>query len=134
MKNLVIAGLVVALGSVLAVGALARGRAAAEPKLAHMVFFKLKDGSKEGQLKFVMTCEKYLKGHDGCTYFSVGTRAADVDEPVSVKDFDVALHVVFESKEGKLKYLKSEGHDKFLEAVKGEFETARVFDSYLVGD
>ncbi|QEH34864.1 Stress responsive A/B Barrel Domain protein [Aquisphaera giovannonii] len=134
MKNLVIAGLVVALGSVLAVGASAPGRAAAGPKVAHMVFFKLKDGSKESRDKLVAACEKYLKGQEGCVYFSVGTRAADVDEPVSVKDFDVALHVVFESKEGKLKYLKSEGHDKFLEAVKADLEGARVFDSYLAGD
>ena len=74
-----------------------------------MVFFELKDHSKESREKFIASCEKFLSGHEGSVYFSVGTRADDVDEPVSVKDFDVALHVVFANKEAKAKYLESPG-------------------------
>ena len=55
-----------------------------------------------------------------------------MDEPVSVKDFDVALHVVFSSKEGKLKYLKSPRHDQFVQENGSLFEKVWVFDSYLV--
>src|SRR5215468_9879806 len=78
------------------------GRAmAAEPQLAHMVFFTLKDHSKEAREKFVAVCEKYLSQHEGTVYFSVGTIAEDVVEPVSDRDFDVALHLVFENKAAK---------------------------------
>ena len=99
-----------------------------------MVFFELKDHSKESREKFIASCEKYLSKHEGTVYFSVGTRAEDVDEPVSVKDFDVALHVVFASKEAKGKYLESTRHHQFVEENKPVFGKVRVFDSYLVND
>ena len=131
MKNLVIAALVVGLASLLTLEASARIRNNADPKLAHMVFFGLKDHSKESVDKFIASCEKYLANHEDCVYFSIGTRADDVEEPVSVKDFDVALHVVFANKAGKEKYLKSERHDKFVAENKDDFAIVRVFDSYL---
>jgi len=132
MKNVVICGLVLALGLVLGLEATARIGRPADPKLAHMVFFWLKDHSKESRDKFIASCEKLLSHHEGAGYFSVGTRAADVDEAVSVKDFDVALHVVFASKEGKLKYLKSPRHDQFVKDNGAQFEKVQVFDSYLM--
>jgi hypothetical protein len=118
----------------LAVGfALGAGsRSAPEAPLAHMVFFGLKDRTKETRDAFVASCQKYLAGHDGVTYFSVGTIAEDAPEPVSVLDFDVALHVVFENKEAKAKYLKSPRHDSFVADNKEKFAKVRVFDSYLV--
>ncbi len=132
MKNVMIGVLVIALGLVLGLEATARIGKQADPKLAHMVFFWLKDRSQESRDKFIASCEKLLSGHEGAVYFSVGTRAADVEEPVSVKDFDVALHVVFASKEGKLKYLKSPRHDQFVADNGAQFEKVQVFDSYLV--
>jgi hypothetical protein len=132
MKNALIVALVIALATVLALEARARNRRDSDPKLAHMVFFALKDKSKDAQERMIASCEKYLSGHEGSVYFSVGTRAQDVDEPVSVKDFDIALHVVFSSKEGKAKYLKSSRHDKFVEENRALFDKVRVFDSYLV--
>ena len=134
MKNVAIGVLVLALASVLALDARARIRGAADPKLAHMVFFELKDHSKESREKFIASCEKYLSKHEGTVYFSVGTRAEDVDEPVSVKDFDVALHVVFASKEAKGKYLESTRHHQFVDENRPVFGKVRVFDSYLVND
>jgi hypothetical protein len=110
----------------------AGSRSAPEAPLAHMVFFSLKDRTKETRDAFVASCQKYLAGHDGVTYFSVGSIAEDVPEPVSVLDFDVALHVVFENKEAKAKYLKSPRHDTFVADNKEKFAKVRVFDSYLV--
>ncbi len=106
---------------------------AEEPQLAHMVFFTLKDHSKESRAKFVASCKKYLSKHEGTVYFSVGTIAedADIKEPVSVDDFDVALHVVFENKGAKLKYLKNPRHDQFVEENKAYFAKVRVFDSFV---
>ncbi len=100
-------------------------------QLAHMVFFTLKDHSNESREKFVASCQKYLGNIEGTVYFSVGTIADDVDEPVSVKDFDVALHVVFESKDAKLMYLKNPRHDEFVQVNKDSWSKVRVFDSYL---
>ncbi|WP_435008375.1 Dabb family protein [Tundrisphaera lichenicola] len=104
---------------------------AAEPMLAHSVMFTLKDRSPESRAKFVEACEKYLSNHPGVTSFSVGTIAEDVVEPVSDREFDVALLVVFENK-GKLgEYLKSARHDQFVAECKDSFAKVRVFDTYV---
>ena len=107
-------------------------RSAPEAPLAHMVFFTLKERTKDARDAFVASCQKYLAGHEGATYFSVGMIAEDAPEPVSVLDFDVALHVVFENKEAKARYLKSPRHDSFVAENKEKFAKVRVFDSYLV--
>ena len=54
-----------------------------------------------------------------------------VEEGVGVKDFDVALHVVFEDKAAKAKYLVNPRHKAFVNEFKAEFAKVRVFDSYL---
>lgn len=120
-----------AFAATLITAAVTRSAERAEPQLAHMVFFALKDHSQESRDKFIASCQKYLSGHDGTVYFSVGTLADDVKEPVSVLDFDVALHLVLKNKDAKLKYLVSERHTQFLNENKDKFSGARVFDSYL---
>lgn len=106
--------------------------AKAEPKLAHMVFFTLKDHSPEARETFVASCRKYLTGHEGAEFLAIGTIAEDVIEPtVSVRDFDVALHVVFESKAAEATYLKDARHLDFVEKNRASFEKVRVFDSYV---
>ena len=116
-----------------AVDAVARLAGRAEPQLAHMVFFALKDHSKDSRERFIASCDKYLSNHDGTVYYSVGTIAEDkdVEEPVSVKDFDVALHVVFENKAAKARYLASERHKRFVDENRESFAGVRVFDSFL---
>jgi len=116
----------------LAVAVVARPVAAkAEPKLAHMVFFTLKDRSPESVDAFVASCDKYLAGHPGTLHYSVGKMAKDVVEPVSDREFDVALHLIFENKDGNAKYQKSDRHVKFVEENLPKFAKVRVFDSYL---
>jgi hypothetical protein len=101
-------------------------------QLAHMVFFTLKERSEDGRKAFVALCDKYLSGHPGVVYFSVGTIAEDAIEPgVGVRDFDVALHLVFDDKEAKEKYLKSTRHDGFVAEIKALVGQVRVYDSYL---
>jgi hypothetical protein len=104
---------------------------AADPQLAHAVYFTLKDQSQKSREKFVASCEKYLTGHRGAVSFTIGTIAEDVKEAVSDREFDVALHVVFEDKAALAEYLKSERHGKFVEENKASFAKVRVFDSYL---
>ena len=133
MRNALIGLSLLALITSFALSATARLADDKEPQLAHMVFFALKDHSKEARERFMASCIKYLSDHDGTAYFSVGSIAEDNDllEPVSVKDFDVALHVVFESKAGKLKYLASERHKQFVDENRESFAGVRVFDSFL---
>jgi hypothetical protein len=110
--------------------------AAAEPAskesmLAHMVFFTLKDSNDENRKKLVDAAKEYLGEHPGEVYFSVGTMT-DLKQPVSVTDFDVALHVVFENKAAHDKYLVSPRHLKFVAVAKALDKSVRVFDSNLV--
>ncbi len=133
MRTALVSTALFALAVSFAVDAVARLADHSDAKLAHMVFFSLKDRSKESRERFIASCEKYLSDHEGAVYFSVGTIAEDPDvqEPVSVKDFDVALHVVFENKAAKAKYLVSERHKKFVDENRAEFAGVRVFDSFL---
>ena len=133
MRNAVIGMGLLGLVAAFAIEAVGRMAGKDEPQLAHMVFFALKDHSKDSRERFLESCEKYLSGHEGTVYFSVGTIAEDKDvqEPVSVKDFDVALHCVFANKGAKATYLASERHKKFVDENRASFAGVRVFDSFL---
>ena len=100
-------------------------------RLAHAVFFTLKDHSKESRMKMIDACKTYLTGHDGTISFSVGTIAEDVKEPVSDGDFDVAIHLVFRNKAANAAYQAHPRHKKFVEENKATWAKVRVFDSYL---
>lgn len=133
MSKLLACALFSALAVMLIVGNSAGAAEKSGPPLAHMVFFTLKDHSQASREAFAASCEKYLKGIEGSVYFSVGIMAEDVEEQgVSVKDWDVALHVVFEDKETKAKYLDHPQHKQFVAANREHFAKVRVFDSYLL--
>ncbi len=104
---------------------------AQDPQLAHIVFFTLKDKSPEARAKLVAACQKYLSGHDGTLHFSAGTRAAEMDREVNDTEFDVALHVVFASKQAHDVYQVHPRHLQFIEENKNSWEKVRVFDSYI---
>jgi hypothetical protein len=118
----------VALSGATGVGAT---RTAAGPKLAHMVYFKLKDGSGGNKAKLVASCKLLLSGHDGVEYFSTGSLAGDLSKEFNDKDFDVSLNLVFADKEAHDKYQESDRHKKFIEENIESIEKVRVFDSYL---
>ncbi len=106
--------------------------ASAEPKLAHMVYFTLAEATPENRTKLVEACKKYLTGHPGVTYFSVGT-LSDMKREVNDRDFDVALNVVFENRAAHDKYQDSPRHQEFIK-LKGLWKKVRVFDSNLEAD
>jgi hypothetical protein len=107
------------------------GASAAEPKLSHVVIFALKDHSPNAREKFVASCRKYLKNHEGMVSFSVSVIADDVTEPVSDREFDVVLNVTFKDKAASASYQKSERHQKFVAENRASFAKVRVFDSYV---
>ena len=51
--------------------------------------------------------------------------------PVLPVDFDVALHVVFDSREAHDAYQTAPRHNQFIDENKPNWERVRVFDSYV---
>ena len=102
-------------------------KTAAGPKLAHMVYFKLKDGSGGNRAKLVASCKLLLSGHEGVEYFSTGSLAGDLNKEFNDRDFDVSLNLVFADKEAHDKYQESDRHKKFIEEnLETHRESARL--------
>ncbi len=94
----------------------------------HMVYFKLKDNSDESAEQLVNSCQEFLASHEGIVYFSAGT-LAETDRSVNVRDFDVALHLVFENRLAHDEYQVSERHEQFIAANQQNWDHVRVFDA-----
>lgn len=101
-------------------------------QLSHIVYFTLHDPSPAKVSGLVSACHHYLKNHDGVVYFSVGTLNRELTRPVNDLDYDVSLHLVFESKQAHDLYQVEPGHLKFIEEQKPGWKQVRVFDSDLV--
>ncbi len=99
-------------------------------RLAHHVFFTLKDKSTEAVDRLVSDCQKYLDDHEGLVDFSVGRRDPELDRPVNVK-FDVSLHVIFRDRASHDAYQTAPRHLEFIERQKDNWEQVQVCDSYL---
>lgn len=107
------------------------GAEAAEPQMAHMVFFKLKDRSGDAKERLVAACNERLSGHEGVVHYSAGVIASDMKREVNDREFDVSLHLVFANQAAHEKYQKHPRHLKFVEEHSAAWESVRVFDSYL---
>ncbi len=103
----------------------------APPKLVHDVYFSLKDNSPQAKQKLIAACKKYLTNHPGTVSFAVGPVAEEMKRAVNDRDFDVALHLVFENKAAHDHYAKAERHLKFIDETQKTWKKVRVFDSYV---
>jgi hypothetical protein len=99
--------------------------------LSHNVFFTLKDQSSEKIDDMVAACHKYLKDHPGVVFFAAGTLGEEFQRPVNDRGFQVAMHVVFESKDAHDAYQTAQDHLTFIEDNKDNWDQVRVFDSYV---
>jgi hypothetical protein len=99
--------------------------------LGHMVYFTLKDRSPAAVEKVVEACRKYLTGHPGTVFFAAGTLVPDLKRPVNQLDFDVALQLIFESREAHDAYQQHPRHIQFITENKENWERVRVFDAYV---
>ena len=104
---------------------------AADPQLAHAVYFKLKDGTQANKDKLVDACYKYLTNHEGTEYFAAGVLAEDLDREVNDMNFDVSLLIVFRDKAAHDKYADHPRHLEFIEKNQALWSGVRVFDSYI---
>lgn len=98
-------------------------------KLAHAVFFTLKDKSPEEQQRLVEACHKYLEPQPGILVFAAGTRDQELVREVNDRGFDVTLMILFESRAAHDRYQEDERHDAFIAEQRDNWEQVRVFDT-----
>jgi hypothetical protein len=99
--------------------------------LAHIVFFTLAQSNDANRSKLIDACKKYLDKHEGVVFFGVGVNAPQYDREVNDRDYDVALHLIFETARHQDAYQTHPRHVKFVEECKGLWKKVRVFDSTL---
>ena len=103
----------------------------AAPRLAHNVFFKLKDNSPAKVQTLVEACKKYLNVQPGIVFFAAGTLCADLTRDVNDRNWDVGLHLVFVDKAAHDAYQDDATHNQFIAENKGNWAAVRVFDSLV---
>lgn len=101
------------------------------PQIAHHVFFTLTDQSESATQRLVDSCNQYLDGHPGVTYFAVGRRHPELVREVNDKEYDVSLHLVFEDRKAHDDYQVASRHKQFIEEQKSNWANVRIFDSNL---
>jgi hypothetical protein len=99
--------------------------------LAHNVYFSLKEHTPEQVEKLLQACRTYLTGHPGTVFFAVGTLAQELHRAVNDRDFDVALHLVFEDQTAHDRYQEAPRHQQFVEENRASWKQVRVFDSVV---
>ena len=99
--------------------------------LAHNVYYTLNDSTDAARAKLVESCRKYLTGHPGTKFFACGTLVQDLTRPVNDRDFDVGLHIVFETRAAHDVYQIAPRHVQFVEENKPTWKKVRVFDSMV---
>jgi stress responsive alpha/beta barrel protein len=101
------------------------------PRLAHNVFFKLKDDSPAKVQALVDDCKKYLNVQAGIVFFAAGPICRELDRDVNDRAWDVGLHIVFIDKSAHDAYQEDATHNTFIERNKSNWSSVRVFDSLV---
>jgi len=99
--------------------------------LAHNVYFALNDRSEAAKQSLVAACKRYLTDHPGVVFFACGVLEPSLDRPVNDRDFDVALHVVFDTIASHNTYQDAPRHLQFVAENKAGWAKVRVFDSLV---
>ncbi len=99
--------------------------------LMHNVFFTLKKNSQADIQKLVDACRKYLTIQAGIKSFACGTRDLTLTRDVNVVDWDVGLHILFESRADHDAYQSDHFHEQFVAENKDNWSNVKVFDSLV---
>jgi Stress responsive A/B Barrel Domain len=102
-------------------------------RIAHMVYFTLKDTSPSAQQKLVEACRKNLQPIPGIEFFAAGTLVPDLARPVNVRDFHVGLHIVFTGRKAHDDYQVDARHRGFIDENKDNWAQVRIFDCDVEG-
>ena len=100
-------------------------------RIAHNVFFQLKDAAPERVAELVAACHKYLNVQPGILFFAAGPLCAELDRPVNDRAWHVGLHLVFDSKESHDRYQDDPTHNAFIDTMKANWANVRIFDSVV---
>jgi hypothetical protein len=100
-------------------------------RLAHNVFFKLKDNSPAKVDELVNACKKYLNVQPGILFFAAGKLDKSLAREVNDLDWDVGLHLVFVDRDAHDVYQVDPTHNKFIDEQKTNWAKVRVFDSLV---
>ena len=100
-------------------------------RLAHNVFFTLVDKSPAKVAELTAACHKYLNVQPGIAFFAAGPLCAELDRDVNDRDWDVGLHLVFETKAAHDAYQDDATHNRFIDEMKPNWSKVRVFDSFV---
>ncbi len=101
------------------------------PRLAHNVFFQLHDASPANIEALTQACHKYLNVQPGILFFAAGPICRELNRPVNDQDWDVGLHLIFDSLESHDLYQDDPTHLQFINENKATWAKVRVFDSYV---
>ncbi|MBY0459531.1 MAG: Dabb family protein [Gemmataceae bacterium] len=101
------------------------------PRLAHNVFFKLKDASPAKVQELIDACKKYLNVQAGIVFFAAGALCEELTRDVNDRDWHVGLHLVFVDKAAHDAYQDDPTHEKFIAENKANWAAVRVFDSLV---
>lgn len=101
--------------------------------LHHDVYFELADDSPESVARLEDDCWSLLADLPGIQYFATGTPAAELDREFNDRDFDLVLHVAFESLEAHDAYQVSAPHQELIARYGASFTRVRVFDAWGPG-
>ena len=100
-------------------------------RVAHNVFFKLKDNAPARVDELVAACQKYLNVQPGIVFFAAGKLCAELKRDVNDLDWDVGLHLVFDNQASHDAYQDDPTHNKFIDEMKSNWAGVRVFDSFV---
>jgi hypothetical protein len=97
--------------------------------LIHNVYFTLHDNSAAARERLREACRKYLTGHPGTVFFACAVLADELRRPVNDREFDVGLHIIFESQAAHDRYQEAPRHLQFIEENRANWKKVRVFDT-----
>ncbi len=96
---------------------------------AHNVYFSLNDTSSEKIGLMIADAHKYLAPINGIVSFACGVVEDSLDRPISDRDWDVGLHVLFTDLAAHDAYQIDPLHDQFVARNKENWARVRVFDT-----
>ncbi len=103
-----------------------------DSKLAHNVFFALKDASDDAVRRLIDDCITYLREHAGVLFFSAGRLVSEHQRDVNDRDFEVGLHIIFNNKKAHDDYQTAPKHEEFIGRNRENWAKVRVFDTYVL--